>query len=73
MQDNQTGSKGGSMRTGEFREQDAVQAQPQKKQDVTASLQKTLSHMSNIDKNSGLIYVIRINIKPELMGQSVYC
>ena len=28
--------------------------------------------MANIDENNGLIYVIRVNKKPDLMGQSVY-
>ena len=42
------------------------------KEDVIASLKKVPSHMANIDKNNGVIYVIRVNTKPELMGQSVY-
>ena len=28
--------------------------------------------MANTDKNNGIMYVIRVNKKPELMGQSVY-
>ena len=28
--------------------------------------------MANIDENNGLIQVIRINKKPDLMSQSVY-
>ena len=46
------------MRTGEFWEEKAKSAvliQPQKKQDVTALLNKVLSHVANIDKNNGLI------------------
>ena len=38
----------------------------------TASLKKVLSHVASIDKNNGLMLVIRVNKKPELMGQSVY-
>ena len=63
------------MRTGEFWEEErfsAVLIQPQSKQDVTALQKKVLSHMANIDKTKGLTYVIRINKKPELVGQSVY-
>ena len=44
----------------------------QSKQDVTASPKKVPSHVANSDKNNGLISVIRVNKKPELMGQSVY-
>ena len=28
--------------------------------------------MANIDKDNGVIYFIRVNKKPDLMGQSVY-
>ena len=43
------------MKTGEFWEEDTVLAQAQKKQDVTASMKKVLSHVANIDKSNGLI------------------
>ena len=61
------------MRTGEFcgREkfQSAVVIQTQKKQDVTTSLKKIPSHVANTEKNYGLIKVIRVNKKPELIDQ----
>ena len=41
----------------------------QSTQDITALLKKVPSHVDNIDKNNGLIQVIRVNKKPELMGQ----
>ena len=30
------------------------------------------AHVANRDKDHGVIYVIRVNKKPDLMGQSVY-
>ena len=45
--------------------------QPQKKRDVTASLNKVTSHVANIDKNNELIYIVRVIKNSELMGQSV--
>ena len=64
------------MRTGEFWEGGSPflcsPDQPQKKQDVTVPLNKVLSHVANIVKNNGLIYITRVNKTPELMGQSVY-
>ena len=50
----------------------AVVSLAQKKQDVTASLKNVPSHLADTDKNNGLIKVIRVNQKPELMGHSVY-
>ena len=49
-----------------------VMTQPQKKQDVTALLNKVPSHVANSDKDYELIHGIRVNKKPELMGKSVY-
>ena len=46
------------MKTGEFWKEDAwsaVLTQPQKKQDVTAPLNKVPSHVTNIEENNGLI------------------
>ena len=63
------------MRTGIFWEEgrfSAVVSLPQKKQDMTALLKNVSSFVANTDKNNGLLYVIRVNKKPELMGQSVY-
>ena len=42
---NQAGSKGAAMRRGEFWDEDM--SQPQKKQDMTASQKKVLSHVAN--------------------------
>ena len=36
-----------------------------------APLTKVLIHVANIDKNKGLIEVIRANMKPELTGQCI--
>ena len=63
------------MRTEEFLEEGSSLGSPvqtQKKQDVTTLLKKVLNQVANTDKNNGLMYIIRINKKPELMGQSVY-
>ena len=46
--------------------------QLQRKQDVTASPKKVPSHVANTDKNYGLIQFIRVNKKPEILGQSIY-
>ena len=45
--------------------------QSQKKQDMTVSLNEVPSHVAKIDNNNELIYVIRVNKKPEKMDQSV--
>ena len=68
------------MRTGEFWEEERFSLQSssntgrqtQSKQDVTASPKKAPCHVANTDKNYGLIQVIGVNKKPELLGQSVY-
>ena len=44
----------------------------QRKQDVTVSLKMVPKHVANADKNYGLIYILRLNKKPEILGQSVY-
>ena len=57
-QDTQTGSRGGSMRTGEFLKERSSLGSPvqtQKKQDVTTLLKKVLSHVPNTDKNNGQV------------------
>ena len=60
------------MRTGEFWEEESLVCSPDPAtEDVTALLNKVLSHVASID-NNGLIQVIRVNKKPELMSQSVY-
>ena len=46
----------GDENAGRRGQQSAVMTQPQKKQDVTASLNKVLSHVVNIDKKNGLSY-----------------
>ena len=55
---NQTRSRGRSSRQENSEKKEAhfsgVLTHPQKKQDVTASLKKVLSHVANIDKNNGL-------------------
>ena len=50
----------------------AVALQTQRKQDVTAVLKNVPSHMANTNKNYGLIKVLRVDKKPELIGQPVY-
>ena len=42
------------MKKGGFWEEDTIMTRLQKKQDVTASLNKVPSHMANTDKNNGL-------------------
>ena len=49
----------------------AVMTQPHRKQDVTASPKKVPSHVANSGKNYGLMEIIRVNKKSELLGQSV--
>ena len=61
----------GNENAGKRKSQSGVATQPQKKQDVTAKPNKVPSHMANIDKNNGRVYVIRVNKKSELLGQSV--
>ena len=50
----------------------AVMTQPHRKQDVTDSPKKVPSHVANSGKNYGLMEIIRVNKKSELLGQSVY-
>ena len=60
------------MRTlGRGKFQSVVVIQIQRKQYVTAVLKKVTSHIANTGKNYGLIYSIRVNKNPELIGQSV--
>ena len=57
--DNQTGSRGRAMRTGEFWEEESsflCSCKPDTEEaNVTMPLKKVLSHVAIIDKNNGLI------------------
>ena len=58
--------------SGKKKSQSVVVTQTQSKQDVTAPLKKVPSHVANTDKNYGITEVIKVNKKPELLGQPVY-
>ena len=45
---------------------------PPKRQHVSCHTEKGTEPCVNVDKDNGVIYVIRVNKKPDLMGQSVY-
>ena len=57
---------------GRGKAESAVVTQTQKKQDENASLIKGTKPCGYTDKNYGVMYVIRVNNKPEPLGQPVY-
>ena len=48
----------------------AVLPRPPERKDVSCPTGKGTEPCANVDKDNGVIYVIRVNKKPELMGQS---
>ena len=75
--ENQTGSRNDAMRRGKIlgRRKLIPPSPAQTSEEAGCGLpaeKKSLSHVAKIDQNNGLIYVIRANKKPELMGQSAY-
>ncbi|CAO2629359.1 hypothetical protein LEMLEM_LOCUS20454, partial [Lemmus lemmus] len=70
---NQTGSRGkGKENSGKQEASWPVLHRTSRSQHVACPAEKGMSHVANIDKNNGLVYIIRTNKKPELRGQSAY-